>query len=541
MKKITFLLLLSASAMLHSQQIAPDAYWIYFKDKAGSTYRIDRPEDFLSIASIERRAWQGLEIDERDLPLTQAYIDEISSMGIVLRHRSRWLNGAVMTNITKAQYLEVLALPFVDSIPWEPSPDKTYLPPKPDGQRFSDRLELPPDYDYGLAREQVLMLETDRLHNLGFTAAGVGIAVLDAGFRNVDSLPAFTSMIEEGRLKGGRNFVRKRALFRESSTHGMYVLSIIGADWDGNLVGTAPDAHFFLCMTENPDQESRLEEVAWIEAAEYIDSLGYDVVNTSLGYNLFDDPIYDYSYSNMDGQSTLISRAASLLSSRGIIGCNSAGNSGEKPWLHITAPADAFDVLSVGACDSLEQTTGFSSKGPSFDGRIKPDLTAMGVATAIQAVSGGLVRGNGTSFSSPVLAGSVASLWQAFPETPATTLMQQIRMSADRSGNPDNRYGYGVPDFLAAYYKLTGFKHISQPPGLELYPNPARRRLSILFDAAESPCRVLFSDLSGRIAAEVFAQLPGQLNLPSELETGMYILLVETPVGRLKQKLFIIK
>ena len=206
------------------------------------------------------------------------------------------------------------------------------------------------------------------------------------------------------------------SIYELTSSHGMAVSSIMAGQWDANLVGTAPHAHYLLCSTENSDQETRLEEIAWIEAAEYADSLGVDVLNTSLGYSDFDGTSYDYTYRDMDGQSTYISRAASLCASRGMILCTSAGNSGNDDWYYITAPADATDVLSVGAVDSTNVLANFSSRGPSYDARIKPDITAMGYRTGIQYRDGRVVRGNGTSFASPVMAGSVASLWQAFPD-----------------------------------------------------------------------------------------------------------------------------
>ena len=280
-------------------------------------------------------------------------------------------------------------------------------------------------------------------------------------------------------------------------------------------------------MTENPDQETRIEEIAWIEAAEYADSLGVDVINTSLGYSDFDGELYDYTYRDMDGQSTHISRAASLLASRGMILCNSAGNEGNDPWFYITAPADARDILTVGATDSTGSIANFSSRGPTFDARIKPDVTTMGKATGIQYKNGGLARGNGTSFSSPVMAGSVASLWQAFPELPASEMIHMIRQSGDRHLNPDATYGFGVPDMIASYHAITHIPVLFAPGEMEIWPNPARERVMIKIpETGRQELRIY--DLSGRMAYVVQLELPGEMELPETLANGLYIIEIRT-------------
>ncbi|RPI43624.1 MAG: serine protease, partial [Bacteroidetes bacterium] len=310
------------------QPIADSVYWIYFTDKNDNGYRIDQPLDFLSPRSVDRRAWQGLGIDATDLPVTRAYVEEIRSMGIEVRHISRWLNGIAIVKASRGQFDAVMAKEFTDTVPWRPDPGLTWSPPAPAGARFSEPLEAPPGFLYGVAHEQVSQVRTDILHGFGYTGKGVWIGVLDAGFYNVDSLPAFTPMIAEDRLLGARNYVDASPVFRNTSTHGMYVLSIIGGLWNGFMVGTAPQASFLLLMTEDTGQETRIEEIAWIEAAEYADSLGVDVFNTSLGYSDFDGTAYDYAYRDMDGKTALISKAASLTASKGIISCHSAGNQG---------------------------------------------------------------------------------------------------------------------------------------------------------------------------------------------------------------------
>jgi len=530
--------LLSVFAFVSAQQIADSVYWVYFTDKNGNGYQIDQPEEFLSERSINRRAWQGLGMDRHDLPVTPLYIEELKGMGVEIRHISKWLNGIAMVNADSMLFEQVLDKSFTDTIAWEPETDDLYFPPDPAGNRFEPPLETPPGFSYGVATEQVSIMKMDMLHDLGYTGKGVWIAVLDAGFRNVDSLPSFESMIQEGRLLETRNYVNDMHVFRENGSHGMYVLSIMGAEWDGNMVGTAPHASYILCTTENEDQETRLEEIAWIEAAEYIDSLGFDVINTSLGYSDFDSIAFDYTYRDMDGKTTFISRAASLTASRGIITCNSAGNEGNDPWYYITAPADAQDILTVGAVDSTNMIGNFSSRGPSFDARIKPEVVAMGVNTGIQSLFGGLARGSGTSFSSPVMAGSVASLWQAYPEISAKEMILWIRQSSDRNNNPDATYGFGLPDFIRTYWSITHVPVRFTPGHLEIYPNPALDHIMVkLPEERGGDLTLRFYDLRGRMIHSLQVFLPGLVELPSWLMSGMYILEINTDLGIYRTRL----
>ncbi len=525
-------------SFVSGQQIADSVYWVYFTDKAENGYQINQPENFLSERSIHRRAWQGLSVDHRDLPVTAAYVEELRAMGVKVKHISRWLNGIAMVDADQQQFDQVLAKTFTDTIPWVPESDDFHVLPPPTGARFDPPLANSPNYGYGVATEQVTMMSVDVLHDLGYTGKGVWIAVLDAGFQNVDSLPSFEPMIQEGRLLETRNFVNDTNVFREKSTHGMYVLSTMGGEWNGNMVGTAPHSSYILCKTENPDQETRIEEIAWIEAAEYVDSLGFDVINTSLGYSEFDSAQFNYSYQDMDGKTTFISRAASLTASRGIIACNSAGNSGDDPWFYITAPADALDILTVGAVDSTNIIADFSSRGPTIDSRIKPDVVAMGVASGIQSVFGGLARGSGTSFASPILAGSVASLWQAYPEISAKEMIRWVRQSGDHFKNPDATYGFGLPNFARAYWSITDIPAKVVPGQMEIYPNPARERFMIkLPEDWTGNSTLRFYDMSGRMILSTMVSIPGEVELSAQLMRGIYILEIKTVGGIYRTRL----
>ena len=510
-----------------AQEIAPGVYWVYFKDKAGSAYQINQPELFLSGRSIDRRAIQGLAVDHHDIPVNDAYLQEIEAMGAEIRHVSRWLNGIAMINIDETVYGQVLELSFTDTQPWEPDTDDAYFPPKSGNPRFEEAMETAPGYDYGIAREQVTQVMTHGLHEMGYTGKGVWIGVLDAGFYNMDSLPSFVNLYNQGRILGERNYVNASSIYELNSSHGMSVSSVMAGELDGYLVGTAPHARYLLCSTEDSDQETRIEEIAWIEAAEYADSLGVDVLNTSLGYSDFDGVDYDYTYMDLDGRSTYISRASSLCASRGMILCTSAGNSGNDPWYYITAPADAIDILAVGAVDSTNVLTDFSSRGPSYDARIKPDVTAMGKQTGVQHWDGGFTRANGTSFASPVMAGSVASLWQAFPDLPARDLIHMIRQSGHRSTNPDSRYGFGTPNMLYAYHSITRTPVRMASGKVEIWPNPAREQIMIRIPETGEQ-QVMLYDLNGRTVLSLRIPLPGELTLPRSLPGGFYIIEVRS-------------
>ena len=528
--KVRFLIgLVVISLGLSAQEIADGVYWIYFTDKDGTAYSIAQPGDFLSERSVNRRALQGLAIDHLDRPVNPDYVQEIRDMGVEIRHVSRWLNGIAMMNLDAVSFQEVLDLSFTDTLSWYPETDDVFLPQPSGASRFEAPLNIPPAYDYGVATEQVGMLHTDFLHELGYTGKGVWIGVLDGGFRNVDSLASFELMRGEGRILETRNYVNDLHVFRLASSHGMNVLSTMAGEWNSYMVGTAPHASYLLCTTEDADRETRLEEIAWIEAAEYADSLGIDVINTSLGYSDFDGSSFDYSYRDMDGISTFISRAASLTASRGIVACNSAGNQGNDSWFYITSPADAFDILAVGAVDSNNLIANFSSRGPSFDARIKPDVTSMGVASGIQSSQGGVTRGNGTSFASPILAGSVASLWQAYPELSARELIHWVRQSGDRHRNPDSTYGFGLPNFSYAYHAITSIP-ASFPTGeLEIWPNPAHEHLMIRIpEEINEEQEIRFYDMQGRISLSSWSALPGEITLPSSLARGMYIVEIRT-------------
>ncbi len=462
MKKLT----LSATALLlcllSYTQVAPDKYWIKFTDKNNSPFSVDNPSAFLSQRAIERRLKQNIPVMENDLPVNQSYIDSVTSTGVTLLTVSKWFNSVtIYTTDTNALNI-INSFSFVQSVV-KASSGKITGATKPffANEHIEDFIEKQGKnkevksnaYDYGSALNQIQMLNGDSLHDLGYDGDGMIIAVLDAGFLNVNTLSAFDSLWNSGRILGWKDFVSPQSpnIF-SSHSHGCMVLSTMGAYLPGQMVGTAPKASYFLLRTEDGATENLIEELNWASGAEFADSAGADVINSSLIYTTFDNPALNHTYQDMDGNTTPITIAADIAASKGIVVCNAAGNSGNSAtWPYIGAPADGDSVFTAGAVTSSGSYASFSSKGPTSDGRLKPNVVAQGSGTTvISPWSGSVTTGSGTSFASPITAGMVTSLWQAHPEKTNMEIMYAVEQSASQYSNPDTLRGFGIPDYFNA-------------------------------------------------------------------------------------------
>lgn len=430
---------------------APPAYRyrVYFTDKEGNGFSVKHPKKFLSPQSIARRKRYALPVDEYDLPVTPHYLDALRQLGLKVCNWSKWNNTAVveMTDTTLMAQVRKLRFVKADRLVWiapEPADWVTLLRRdirSPYRQnKLSPRRDTLENY-YGHATTQVAMLGVHKLHAKGYRGQGVTIAVIDAGFCNANLIPG----LAKADIKGTRNYVQPDQSVYNDQTHGTQVLSCIAANEPYSLVGTAPDATFYLLQSEDGDTEQLVEEDNWCAALEYADSLGCDIVTSSLGYQLFDHEAMSHRYWELDGQTALNSRSASLAASRGILLLNSAGNSGRGAWKKIGCPADARDILAVGAVDKNRCNTLFSSVGHSADGRIKPDVMAMGEDCAVYDTDGAPTTANGTSFSCPILCGAAACLMQEFPHARPTAIIHALQQSADNAAHPDNIFGYGIP------------------------------------------------------------------------------------------------
>lgn len=425
-------------------------YRVTFADKCGTPYSPEHPEEFLSPRTIERRARQGLCVDSTDLPVSPLYIAGIEAAGAKVVRVGKWNNTALVRG-SDAQLLESLAaLPFVRAVRkvWT-SPDSIAQPMKREQPgKIINKWDTINGSRYGYAIGQIEMLNGIGLHEKGFTGEGMMIAVLDGGFMNADVIPAFMTT----RIAAVRDFVVPPAddVFAEMN-HGTKVLSVMAADLPGVYVGAAPDATYLLLRCEDNGTESLAEEDYWAAAVEYADSMGADVINSSLGFHRFDDEADNYVYSDQDGRTAMISRTASMLADKGIVLVCSAGNDGMETWKKINFPADAHDILAVGAAGPDGINASFSAVGPTADGRVKPDVMALGNPTAVISARGSLSRDVGTSFATPLITAMVACLWQALPGKTAKEIIDIVRRSGDNSLTPDNIRGYGVPDFRSAY------------------------------------------------------------------------------------------
>ena len=425
-------------------------YRLYLRDKdlQHTPFSVNRPEQFLSARSIERRKRQGLPVDVTDLPIAPAYLDSVSRTGIEIVGQSKW-NNTLLVKIHKEKELNKLnSLSFITKkLKVFSSPDSITERKRSSFRKELNSWESVPIH-YGAAAEQLKSLGGQRIHERGFYGNGMMIAVFDGGFMNVDRIPALHGV----KLAGLKDFVvpKSNNIFEEME-HGTMVLSTMAANAPNLYVGVAPEAQYVLVRCEDERTESLAEEDYWASAAEYADSLGVDVINSSLGYHDFDDVKTNHLYWEPDGETALISHTASMCADKGIICVNSAGNDGMGVWKKINFPADAKNILTVGSINEQGKNAAFSAVGPTADGRIKPDVMAYGSPTSVITGRGSIINDNGTSFSSPLIAGMTACLWQALPHKTAKQIIKLVKMAGNNQQHPDNIYGYGVPDFWKAY------------------------------------------------------------------------------------------
>lgn len=515
-----------------SAQTAPATYWVKFRDKAHTPYSLDQPEAYLAPRSIERRQRHHIAVDSLDLPVDPAYIQALLAAGdFELLLISKWFN-AVTIRSTDTLALDSLGLlPFVAEVRMTTPAG----PPTRRVDKFPGSTKLF-EADYGDAYRQVSMMNGHLLHGIGGARGeGMLIGVLDSGFESVDQFAGFAHLRDRGGILRTRDVVSPGGNVFQTHNHGRMVLSIMAARINGKFLGTAPEADYVLVRTENADSEFLVEEDNWVTGAEYCDSLGCDVLNTSLGYTTFDDSLQDHTYAEMDGRTTRISIGAAIASSRGMIPVNSAGNSGDRPWRHISAPADAEGVLAVGAVRTDRSVADFSSRGPTADGRTKPDVSAVGQGTYGLAWDPELpMAGNGTSFSAPLVAGLTACLWQLHPEASHTRIMDAVRRSASHHDHPDNDIGHGIPDYWRAHLLLGGrdLTDLTEATVLGTAPSPFTDFLDVeVFAGGSSTVELRLHDATGRTAwvgsayvePETYARVRIQ-GWPSTLRSGMYLL-----------------
>jgi Subtilase family/Secretion system C-terminal sorting domain len=498
--------------------------WVYFNDKPSSAYFLANPLEMLSQRALDRRTTQGISLDIIDVPVEQTYIDQITSAtGITVMAKSKWLN-ALHIRGTQVNIQALTGFSFVDYI------DFANHSLNPGGRvsnsnklkNFSKEQELATTFNYGNSANQIQMLNGHLLHQSNYTGQGKIIAVLDAGFPGVNTASSFQRLRDNNLILGGYNFPDRDTNIYSRNSHGTNVLSTIGGYVDGQLVGTAPDSEFYLFITEDVNSENPVEESYWVEAAEMADSLGVDVINSSLGYSSYDNPNYSYDYSLRNGLIGFASRGADIAYTRGMICVISAGNDGNGSEPHISIPADAINVLAVGAVTSTESYATFSSIGPTFDGRIKPDVCAKGQNATVSNSVGTVTTSNGTSFSSPIMAGMVATFWSAVPNMTNTQIMNFIKQSADQYNSPNQFKGYGVPDFQLALNNALSAQSF-ETNNLVVYPNPSNEFLFLKFSNTALVGKfVIYNNLGQMVLQNEVSQNNQKISV-SNLTSGVYL------------------
>jgi serine protease AprX len=551
--------LLLLSCLLFSSLAAPaqNRYVVKFTDKASTPYSISSPLAYLSQRAIDRRVAQGIAVNQTDLPVDPNYIQQVAAIsGVTILNHSKWFNS-VTIEVTSASVLNAVnALSFVANSAnvgrtagtgsaIDKFGDKNKGPVKSVALPSARIASL----NYGNALNQVQMININELHDLGYTGQGMIIAVLDAGFQDANLMPCFDSLFLQNRVLATWDFVDHQTNVYDDNWHGASVLSTMAANISGDIIGTAPGASYILLRSEDANSENIIEEYNWASAAEYADSAGADVINSSLGYTEFDDPAQNHTYADMDGNTAPGTIAADMAAAKGILVVNSAGNEGSSSWQYIGCPADGDSVLAIGAVDATEMYAFFSSQGPSFDGRIKPDVAAQGQGTTV-CIPGipSSTQSNGTSFSGPVIAGSVTCLWQHYPAKTNMEIAQAVRMSASQFANPDGFLGYGIPDFGIADLVLGGYEPSLFSDGLamiDFYPNPLQSGQPLnynFFSPYKEKINIELMNASGQlITSSVLTPVSSVVGIEIEtkLAAGLYFIKASTENETIIEKLIV--
>ncbi len=542
-----FLLSLACSAF------AQNRYVIHLTDKNNSPYSISNPLAFLTQRSIDRRNHQSISIDNSDLPVNPSYLQGISATGAAVLNKSKWLNTVTVNISNPNQLTAISALPYVSNVSniGRMAHGKT----RPSKEKFAEEMIFIPaqfnsnylrtaSFDYGQATGQTQMIGINNLHDQGYSGQGMIIALLDGGFQDANIMPCFDSLFANNQVIATWDFVDNQTNVYDDNWHGASVLSTIAANVPGEMVGTAPHASFLLLRSEDVNSEYIIEEYNYASAAEYADSAGADVIHSSLGYTQFDDPAQNHYYVDMNGNTAPCTIAADLAAKKGILVTSSAGNEGGSAWNYISAPADGDSVLAVGAVNQSAQYVSFSSNGPSYDGRIKPDVAAVGGSTYLyMPFNPGVVQANGTSFSGPIMAGAAACLWQSWPTRSNMEIIQAIKRSANQYSNPDTLLGYGIPNFATAYSFLS-LGEINMPTSeiLHIYPNPSLQQsiINAIYKSSDTgTATILLTDIAGRLIESTTKSMSigyNKIEFISPQAKGLYILRIVNKDGEISKK-----
>lgn len=530
------LLFTCQNTTIYSQAVVYKFYYrIYFNDKGPVSINDFLPGELLSEKALKRREKSNITVpDLKDIPVYHGYLEKISSLGFKLHCTSKWLNTAIFKSEIQKDIGPILELPFVK---------KAIIVKDAGSKRITtdklwfeiDQADTPP-FD-----QPVRMLNGQSVHKSGFNGKGITIAVLDGGFDNSDNINSLAELRKRNGIKGTYDFVGRKEYVYGYHTHGTAVLSILAGNIPGSIEGTARDAEYWLLRSEDTSSEFPVEEDYWAAAAEFADSVGADIISSSLGYYAFDNPSLSYKFSDMDGNTAFVTQAADVAASKGILVVNSAGNERNKEWLHIIAPSDGDSVIAVGAVDWTGAISSFSSAGPSSDRRVKPDVVAQGVNVPVQVKTVVVERSSGTSFSCPVISGMSACIIQAVPQASNTEIIASLISSSDRYQSPDSLYGYGIPDITVAIGKLQE-KYILKPDHqTTVGPNPFINELRIVFRQVPGSLGLELFDSGGRpLLKRDYSDFISRVLILDDfhdLSDGIYFLRLKTSNGTFVHKL----
>ncbi|MEP3837567.1 MAG: S8 family serine peptidase [Algibacter sp.] len=528
MKNVSILFVVFVLSIFNASAQLEDA-WVYFSDKDNVSASLANPNTILTQKAIDRKNAHNITIDERDVPVNEAYISQVKDVdGITVLAKSKWFN-AVHVRGSEAQIQGLTSLGFINTIDFaDKSLNAKQMVNNKQDKQFKLESALT-SFDYGDSGNQIEMFKGDVLHLEDYTGTGMTVAVLDAGFPNVNTMTSFKRLRDAGNLLGSYDFVNRdvNVYTGTASNHGTLVLSDMAGFIESDFVGTAPDASYYLFITEDASDENPVEESYWVEAAERADSLGVDVINTSLGYKDYGPNYTRYSHSDadLDGFTTYITRGANIAFEKGMLLVTSAGNSGSDG---VGAPADSPNVFSIGAVNPSGEYAYFSSVGSAFQPTQKPDVVAQGFPSVVILENNNIVNANGTSFSSPIIAGGMVCLWQALPEKSNAEIMQLVRESASQYNAPDNFLGYGIPNLEMALNTALSVEHEVANNAFKMYPNPVSNKLYIELPSDDEIVSVALYDVLGKeISAYQMASYQHEINTMA-LSNGVYFIRVES-------------
>ncbi len=477
-------------------------------------------EDILSPRAIKNHHKNKVTLNELDFPVNHTYINELSQIGKIVKV-SKWLNAVILTSFEPTQV--ILNLPFVKEVEVLAT-GQTYKKDKFEFEAIPTTLKT---LNYDSTYQQIKQIGVDCIHDKGFLGENVLLAVIDAGFQGMDTVLAFDSLYLQNRVVDKYDFIDNDTTVYEKHFHGTWVSSVIAGN-QVNYIGSAPHVSLCLYITEDVTREVHEEEFDLVRGLERADSVGADLVNISLGYFTFDTLQGDYTYLDLDGQTTICALGIQAATSKGLLVVTSAGNSGPG---YITTPCDVDSILCVGATDTNNVRANFSSVGPSADGRVKPDVAAIGKNAMCVDTDGTIRRCNGTSFSSPLTCGMVACLIQSHPTLTMMDVVNSVRQSAHQYSTPDSLLGYGIPNaciadsLLQLLEVVTNVSETKEKEALMIYPNPATNTITI---TSSSNIEVIeFYSLEGKKVKQVDLQESNSVLINcDDLRKGIYIVSV---------------